>query len=279
MTSTTKGGQGAGNPLAVKEYEFLQRFWNSDEVELDFSRSFFFDQPESPRIQELLWGDEEYYRTYKRRNLERIRYVAEFAATLLSPGASVLDVGCGLGQLTYALKRRGLQARGIDLSQRAVQFGRRILEEMGSQVQIDLGDALDIPYPQGTFDAVVSCDVIEHVPEQRLFLSEIYRALKPGGRMIIHTDNKRRVRAGVLGRRLLCILKGRSPFCWDHAWSGIEGGHCALITPLTLRKLSLEVGFMGPGVRMCGSRAPLLGSWLAPKFIFSSQKPKMAAST
>ena len=49
MTSTIKNGQGVGNPLALKEYKFLQRFWVCDEVELEFSKSFFFGQPESPK--------------------------------------------------------------------------------------------------------------------------------------------------------------------------------------------------------------------------------------
>lgn len=56
-----------------------------------------------------------------------------------------------------------------------------------------MGDATCISFPDATFDAVVSLDVIEHIKDDKQFLSEFFRILKPGGRFLLGTPNRNRL--------------------------------------------------------------------------------------
>lgn len=98
-------------------------------------------------------------------------------AAEISPGQQVLDVACGLGDLAAAASARGATAHGLDFSAEMV----RIARSNHAEVVVTEGDAEDLPYPDGMFDAVVSSFGIHHVPRPELALSECRRVLKPGG--------------------------------------------------------------------------------------------------
>ncbi len=102
MTGEEEAIRAAGNPLAREEWRFVERFWTSDAAEEEFARSFFFGQEETEALRELIRGREEYYRRYRRGNLERLRSAAEVIAARVAPGGSILEVGCGFGQLSFA---------------------------------------------------------------------------------------------------------------------------------------------------------------------------------
>jgi ubiquinone/menaquinone biosynthesis C-methylase UbiE len=109
---------------------------------------------------------------------------APFVAPLLeaakiSPGQHVLDVACGPGYLAAAAARRGATAHGLDFSARMVGIARSIHPD----IVVTEGDAEDLPYPDGTFHAVVSSFGIHHVPRPELALAECKRVLKPGARI------------------------------------------------------------------------------------------------
>jgi len=101
-------------------------------------------------------------------------------------GKKILDVGCGDGVLTSMFARLGCQASGIDYSEEAVQFAKQKLSN-NSYVNFTQGSAYDLPWPDATFDLVVSSDVIEHLTDVKKFLQEISRVLKPSGGVIIST--------------------------------------------------------------------------------------------
>lgn len=107
-------------------------------------------------------------------------YLAETPAD-----ASVLDVGCGGGQLLLELAKRHPQWRltGLDLS--AGQIARAKKRAKAANVKIDFvaGSALDLPFAADSFDAVISVASIKHWPNPSRGLAEIYRVLKPAGRM------------------------------------------------------------------------------------------------
>src|SRR5215468_6687630 len=109
---------------------------------------------------------------------------APFAALLLaaaqiSPGQHVLDVACGPGYLAAATAERGAIAHGLDFSAEMVGIARSIHPD----IAVTEGDAEDLPYPDGTFHAVVSSFGIHHVPRPELALAECKRVLKPGARI------------------------------------------------------------------------------------------------
>jgi 2-polyprenyl-3-methyl-5-hydroxy-6-metoxy-1,4-benzoquinol methylase len=97
----------------------------------------------------------------------------------------VLDAGCGTGWFSKAAAERGAAVTSMDL-------GENLLAEVAKKCKSErvVGSILEIPFPENTFDFVVSSEVIEHTPDPYKALHEIYRVLKPGGTMVLSTPNK-----------------------------------------------------------------------------------------
>jgi 2-polyprenyl-3-methyl-5-hydroxy-6-metoxy-1,4-benzoquinol methylase len=111
-------------------------------------------------------------------------YRYRFAAPLVR-GKRVLDIACGEGYGTHALKLAGAsQVIGVDVSEQACQHARA---KYG--VDARQGDARAIPLPPASVDVVVSFETIEHVPEPDAFLDECARVLVPGGTLVISTPD------------------------------------------------------------------------------------------
>ena len=112
---------------------------------------------------------------------------------LLAPrlGEHILDIGVGPGLLAYDLARLvGPDGRvvGVDVSADMVALAGTRLGDM-AQVELTVGDAVRLPVPDGAFDAAVSTQVYEYVPDMPAALAELHRVLKPGGRaLILDTD-------------------------------------------------------------------------------------------
>ena len=89
----------------------------------------------------------------------------------------VLDVGCGDGQIARALAAQGSQVLGIDPTQLHIDIAK---ERAGGPTYL-LGSATQLPVPDASQDAVVACLVFEHIDEVDAAITEVARALKPGG--------------------------------------------------------------------------------------------------
>lgn len=112
----------------------------------------------------------------------------------LPAGRSFLDVGCATGALVEHAARRGWEARGVEVCGPAAEYGRRV-----RGVTILEGTLQEAAFPADSFDFVHSSHVIEHVPEPGLFLSEIFRVLKPGGWCVTVTPNRTSLQAALFG--------------------------------------------------------------------------------
>lgn len=263
----------AGNPLAVKELEFVSRFWETEDLEIEFSKSFYFGISESQRILDLIGNDWCFYLKYRNKNLERLNSFIDLIKTHIPPESKILDLGCGLGQVGYRLCQPGNIVTGIDCNTKSLRMGRQILKDLGCEMQLIERNAIDANDDTQPFDFIVSCDVIEHIPQQDLFLSNIFKLLKPGGAFFISTDNMLRVKIGVLARRLICLFQLKNPMSWKHAWSDMEGGHAALITPARLCQLSKTTGFINNKVLFCKPYLPAYSNFFTKKFTVMAQKP------
>ena len=107
-----------------------------------------------------------------------------------SANERVLDVGCGTGNLTIALGAvEGVSVTGIDLSAPYVEFARR--RAAGSSVKFDVGDALNLPYPDRTFDRALSMLALDVLPDAAGGLAEMRRVTKPGGTVFVLVNDFR----------------------------------------------------------------------------------------
>jgi len=105
----------------------------------------------------------------------------------IGPGQDVLEVGCGTGNLALLVARRYPDARvvGLDPDPRALALAGRKAARRGVAVTLDRGFGGALPYPDESFDRVLSSLMLHHLEpaEKPAMLREIARVLRPGGRL------------------------------------------------------------------------------------------------
>ncbi|MCB1742163.1 MAG: class I SAM-dependent methyltransferase [Gammaproteobacteria bacterium] len=123
-------------------------------------------------------------------------------------GQTLLDVGCGDGQFAAAAMSRGWSASGIELNPPAAEKAqaRGIAAHQGHVEDVDLGGS--------TFDLVTSWDVIEHVPNPRLFIEKLVSFVAPGGTIVVTTLNRRSLVSRVFRGRWTMIVDDHYTY-WD----------------------------------------------------------------
>src|SRR5215208_7866465 len=122
-------------------------------------------------------------------NRLRIRAVMEHLPRVLADGGRVLDVACGGGAYRHAwargAERNGLQAYGLDRQPNCVWGFRHAVP--GARAV--LADAARPPFRAGTFDVALAMDIVEHLEDDSAFLDEMRRLLRPGGWLLVFTQN------------------------------------------------------------------------------------------
>lgn len=101
----------------------------------------------------------------------------------ITPEDKVLEIGCGVGLLGEAIKERvgsDLKYYGMDLN-----YDPALTDSKRRGLSPIRGDAINLPFPDGSFDEVVSTDVFEHVDNAKKLVSETYRVLRPEGKAFI----------------------------------------------------------------------------------------------
>ncbi len=100
-------------------------------------------------------------------------------------GRTILDVGCGDGELAVELWKRGAKVAGIDASARMIEAARERARRHGADITFEVATAQELPFAPDAFDAVVAVTVLCFVEDAALVLREAARVLRPGGRLII----------------------------------------------------------------------------------------------
>lgn len=115
---------------------------------------------------------------------------------LLAPSGSehLLDIGCGTGGPAVRIARRtGARVTGITVSHTQVDQATELAREsgLGDRVTVELVDAMNLPYPDGTFDAALAVDSLCHMSDRSRALREARRVLRPGGRFLLTEFTRR----------------------------------------------------------------------------------------
>jgi ubiquinone/menaquinone biosynthesis C-methylase UbiE len=101
----------------------------------------------------------------------------------LHPGQRVLDVACGNGNTALAAARRFGEVVGVDYVAALLEEGRKRAQAEGWQVDFREGDAEDLPFPDASFDVVLSTLGAMFAPNQEKAASELLRVCRPGGKI------------------------------------------------------------------------------------------------
>jgi cyclopropane fatty-acyl-phospholipid synthase-like methyltransferase len=129
---------------------------------------------------------------------------------------SVLDVGCGTGELSVEMARRGLKVVGVDSSPKAIARAQAKAGAQSLAAKFKIHDALQLGELNQTFDTAIDCGLF-HVfsDEERLkYVAGLHQVLKPGGRLILMCFSERETREG--GPRRVTERELRESFA--HGW-------------------------------------------------------------
>lgn len=150
------------------------------------------------------------------------RWLARRSLWGVPPRGRALDLGCGPGGLLAEIAGRfpALELLGLDVSREMLSVARERLKGHSERITLEQGDGSRLPFPDASFDLVVSTLSLHHWDEPEPVLNEIARVLKPGGRFMVF-DLRRDVPGGA----------------WVAAWLATK-----LLAPPPLRKTGEPLG-------------------------------------
>src|SRR4051812_43014442 len=118
---------------------------------------------------------------------ERLEWPARQLVALaqVSKGERVLDIGCGTGNAALAAAELGAHAVGVDFEPKLLAIARERAQEADLEVEFIEGEAAELPFLDGEFDAVVSAFGVMYAPDHEAAARELARVTKPHGRIAL----------------------------------------------------------------------------------------------
>lgn len=147
--------------------------------------------------QEYFMNDCGGYESFKRTadlSLDDPRLIVAYLLVDPLRGKRILDLGCGRGELSYALAEGGAEVTGIDYYSAAIEIAKSTYNAIETDGTLSFLCADAVHYPLiGTYDAILATDFVEHIEESAFLqiLQNCAKHLKPEGRLILHTSPNR----------------------------------------------------------------------------------------
>jgi 2-polyprenyl-6-hydroxyphenyl methylase/3-demethylubiquinone-9 3-methyltransferase len=196
-----------------------------------------------PRFYERYWNSAADVETYQFGfDITQRQNALQAALKHISPASRVLDAGCGNGNFSAFLEHLGYHVVSIDISAIATRHARNNFPG-GAFGVTSLEDG--IPFPDGTFAAVWSSEVLEHLFDVHAALSEINRILQPGGMFVLTTPYHGLV------KNIIIALKN-----FDHHYDPYLS-HIRFFTKQTLVQCLTRAGFAIETFSGVGRRWPV----------------------
>ena len=144
---------------------------------------------------EDIYNRQIYFDLYEEEDTQLAEQQVQQVLALLHPsdGARILDLCCGYGRHSIKLAQRGFKVTGIDISTRQIQHAREVAEKVHALLDFQVADARQLNF-QEAFDVVLnmftSFGFFKNDHENRQVLQGVFRALKPGGKLLIDFWNR-----------------------------------------------------------------------------------------
>jgi 2-polyprenyl-3-methyl-5-hydroxy-6-metoxy-1,4-benzoquinol methylase len=131
------------------------------------------------------WNTEHCYGKLDEASERRMHEVLLSLADLKIQGAKILEVGCGAGRLSPSLCEFG-RVTAVDLGKKIIE----IAKARHPEVDFRSGDILTLDLPVNSFDVIVTLGTLAHIADQDAFMRRLAQLLKPGGFLLLNTQNK-----------------------------------------------------------------------------------------
>jgi SAM-dependent methyltransferase len=167
----------------------MSRAVEQTNVDIAYVKAFWERNPVAAAAIERELGSADYFRAFdslrEADDCEPYAISEAIHGYSTSKGLKVLDVGCGNGYVLYQYARHGAEVTGVDLTQTAIELSRERFALGKLSGQFREVDGNNLPFPDDHFDIVCSMGVLHHISNPQPMVGEIFRVLKPGGRLIV----------------------------------------------------------------------------------------------
>jgi SAM-dependent methyltransferase len=120
-------------------------------------------------------------------DLKRLRFITEIFLEGLPEGSSIIDIGCGNGNVAYQLAKIGYKVTGIDLDESSISYAREKFKH--PNLKFEVQDALLINSGKIQYDGIVCSEVLEHLDHPEILLKAIKKLLRPAGIFVATVPN------------------------------------------------------------------------------------------